>query len=176
MRLCALVSAGLATVLAIVPATAQQWQSVLGAPNRVEWSAEGTQPLVGGGYLVTGVTWTGSGDPYTAKLNDDGTRAWAYRFDWGGDENALCGRQLKNGNGFYICGNGGRNSVAPLTGNAFLLKLDNLGRFVWMRAFGNAAYVEHAQSFVELAGGDVIIVGWTPTAQGDQAMHCASPT
>jgi len=163
-----LASAALSMMLAYGHAGAQQWQCVLGATNRVEWSAEGTQPLMGGGYLVTGTTWTGWGDPYIARLNDDGTRAWAYRFDWGGDETAVCGRELKNGNGFLICGYADRNSDPALRSNAYLLRLDNLGRFVWMRSYGIAAFAEHAESFVEMPNGDYIVVGWTTSNAGDQ--------
>lgn len=173
-RLCVAALAVFVTLFAHAPVSAQQWQALLGgAMNRVEWSAEGTQPLANGGYLVTGTTWTGSGDVYVAKLNDDGTRAWSFRYDWGGDETAVCGREVAGG--FLICGYAGRDSDPALASNAFLLKLDNNGAFVWMRAYGIPNAAEHAYCFYEAtraagggtAVGDFVVVGYSTSANGD---------
>jgi hypothetical protein len=124
------------------------------------------------GAGTTNLTSAGSGDGSVAKYDTDGNLIWAVRFGGTGND-VSTSIDVDNSGNIYVCGyfnaagdfdpGVGTTTLTPVGGNdAFILKLDQNGLFVWAKQIGGTN--EDAAMALEVdASGNVVIGGFYST-------------
>jgi hypothetical protein len=125
-----------------------------------------------GNYFVTGST-TGdlagpilsSGfDAFLRKYSPDGSVLWTRQLGSTGEDRAL-GIDIDDFGNAFIVGSTNGSLAGPIAGaqDAFVSKYDPAGNLLWTRQFGGNED-DRAQGVTADASGNVILTGWTETA------------
>lgn len=131
------------------------WMNAYGGPGNEGryWDTEGI-PTPDGGYILAGATdygpWSqGSWDILLVKLDANGVVQWAKTY--GGSNEEVAEGIAVAADGYAITGytytntNGGRD--------AFILKIDTLGNFQWVRAYGTSG-TDRGVDIIPVNGGN----------------------
>ncbi len=109
------------------------------------------QPTLDGGYIITGIMYTGFSQIWLLKTDANGDTAWTRNF---GESIGYCVQQTKDG-GYILTG---RRNWTP--SRLFLLKTDANGDSIWMRTHN--AWVYSRGYFIQLTDdGGYIVAGMT---------------
>ena len=140
------------------------WQKTFGGSAWDE--ARSVQQTKDGGYIVAGSTCSFEdidGDVYILKLNADGSLAW--QKSWGGvNEDHAYSIQETNDGGYILAG--ATWSFGAGKYDAYVLKIDASGDFVWHKYFGGA-YDDWAYSVQQTNDGGYIVAGGTSSNEND---------
>lgn len=151
-------------VLLLDTTGAKIWSTTLGGPG-VEQGKKGVQTS-DGGYLIAGITnsFGGGGyDGYVAKIDEEGNLLWEHAYggsDWdfiNSISNTPDGGSIVAGQ-TYSNGSGG--------GDAWVLKLDDVGTVQWERTYGGSE-ADFAHCIIGTVDGGYMIAGGF-TTDGDQ--------
>jgi len=137
------------------------WQKTFGSSG--DDYGKSVRPTADGGYIIAG--FTGSPgvvptDVLMIKTDATGNRVWTKTFGGIGDDIASGVRQTSDG-GYIVVGTcpGGVGEVNPEP-DAFLLKTDAEGNFLWQQNFGNAQPNYWAEGYaVEVTADGFILTG-----------------
>ncbi|RLF47424.1 MAG: hypothetical protein DRN29_02505 [Thermoplasmata archaeon] len=125
------------------------------------WSGEGTAEasevvVANGNIYVVGTTENGgNSDIFISKYDSEGNLLW-YK-TWGGSSDDMAGGIAAYGNNIYVCGL--TKSFGALGGDAFLLKYDADGNFIWQKLWGKSGN-EKGNDVVATTDG-IYIAGYT---------------
>ena len=137
----------------------QSWERTEGGRKREELSS--IAPVPGGGFIAVGITRTfgaGNADGWVHRLDGDGkTTLWELTF---GDKayNAIQSVSPLADGGFILAGN--TRSNPPGKPDAWVLRIDNLGRILWESTFGGPN-IDFATSVHPLRNGGFLVGGVT---------------
>ncbi|MBC7410893.1 MAG: PKD domain-containing protein [Bacteroidia bacterium] len=117
-------------------------------------------PTADGGFVTTGqdngVGGHGDCDTYVMKVDECGVTEWYYRYgDVGGDGGKTV-KQTSDG-GFIVSGLTAYGGGVPW--NIFVMKLDALGNFQWLRAFDSGVN-DYGLGVAEAPNGDFVVSGF----------------
>ena len=115
------------------------------------------------------LTSAGGNDAFVSKLDSSGNFKWARRFGSSGSD-AATAITLDNNSNAYVTGGFGNTvdfdpsvSVYNLSsigqGDVFILKLDSLGNFMWVKQIGGSDY-QNTQAIQLDGSGNIYTAGW----------------
>jgi len=126
---------------------------------------------------IANMTSLGNYDAYVVKLNSTGTYAWARQFGGSSSDYSYGGAVDASGNTYVTGSFGGTADFDPGTGtanmtssgaqDAFVVKLNSSGEYVWARQFGGSSE-DSGNSVAVDSSGNVYVTGhFTGTADFD---------
>jgi hypothetical protein len=126
--------------------------SIMTKGNRIRRTSDG-------GFIVVGETAPAgvATNAYVLKMTVQGVEQWSVSHGGNAADFGLDIMECADG-GFAVAG--GTWSVSGSDCDAWLLKLDNAGKLVWQRAYGNTGY-DCASGVIETADGGYMIAGQT---------------
>ena len=153
-----------------------QWQKTLGGVN---WDyASAIQQTTDGGYIVTGISDSNTGDvtgnhggydQWVAKLNSTGTIQWERSLGGTGTESGQSVYQTADG-GYIVAGmsDSNDNDVSGNHGGAdcWIVKLDSTGTIQWQKPLGGTGN-DSGLSIYPTTGSGYIIAGSSASNDGD---------
>ena len=115
-----------------------------------------------GGFLVVGYTWSYGNEQqiYLVKTDFHGNIEWEKNYGGAMWEVGYSAIEI-NGGGYAVVGFSNSPGISSGNTDVLLLKLDNSGNQIWMKAYGNKEYPNHewGYDFVQLDDDSFIIVG-----------------
>jgi hypothetical protein len=109
------------------------------------------------GFFLSGITTSfGAGlqDAYVIKVDSLGNKQWSQIFGGAGTDHASAGEETYDGN-FIVTG--GTDSYGT-GGEAFIVKLDNNGNFIWQNTFGGPGN-DCGNDIVEAVDAGYVMIG-----------------
>lgn len=144
------------------------WQKTFGGSGDDYGSS--VRPTADGGYIIAG--FTGSPglvptDVLLIKTDAAGNLVWEKTFDWSGNDSAAGVRQTADG-GYIVVGTCPGDAAEPNPEpDAFLLKTDAEGNFLWKKNFGNTQANYWVEGYaVEVTADGFILTGKAESLQG----------
>lgn len=135
------------------------WERVMGGENIDRASA--VDMTSDGGYIIAGSTWsygTNGLNPYIVRLDRDGVKRWEKLIE-GFISEAFDVHETGDGN-FIIAGYTRTGVFGYDPEDAYLIKIDGLGKVIWSREYGGSAD-DRAYSVDMTSDGGYILAGWT---------------
>jgi len=135
------------------------WERVMGGDNIDRASA--VDMTSDGGYIVAGSTWSYGVkglNPYIIRLDRDGLKRWEKLIE-GFISEAFDVHETGDGN-FIIAGYTRTGVFGYDPEDAYLIKIDGLGKVIWSREYGGSAD-DRAYSVDMTSDGGYILAGWT---------------
>ncbi|MCX5638018.1 MAG: hypothetical protein NTX52_10065, partial [Planctomycetota bacterium] len=134
-----------------------EWDSRFGGADYVEFSS--VQQTKDGGYIAAG--WTGSfghglEDVYLVKTDGSGNMTWERAFGGTGRDYGYSVLQTCDG-GYVVAGVS--FLLARHISDAYLIKTDSSGNFLWERKYGGSESFEYAYSVDQTSDGGYILAG-----------------
>ena len=151
----------------------EQWYKTYGGTNADY--GKSVEQTSDGGYIIAG--WTasfgnGGGDVYLIKTDGNGNEVWSWTFGGTLEDRGESVQQTQDG-GYVVAG---FTSLDTFTTNAYLIKTDKDGRFVWEKNFGGLSNTE-AQSVKQTESGGYVLAGTIRTASDSDVylIYCPPP-
>jgi len=137
-----------------------QWSKTFGGPNIEYGYANAFGETQDGRYMIVGTTLSfGSGmlDLYLVKLDANGNLVWSRTYGGSNDDYGYCVQQTFDG-GFIMAG--ATKSFGAGGFDAYLVRIDINGNFMWSRTYGGAAD-DFAYSVQQTADSGFVLTGYT---------------
>jgi len=123
-------------------------------------SGHSIQQTSGGGYIITGWTYSfsvGSADVYLIKSDENGNELWCQTFGGSSWDGGYSVQQTSDG-GYIIAGR--TSSYGAGSGDVYLIKTDEEGNELWYQTFGGNNN-DVGYSALQTMDGGYIIAGYT---------------
>lgn len=120
------------------------------------------------GYIIAGGTGGFLGHAYLIKTNSNGDSLWTRIYSGSGIESFSSAVQTSDG-GFIISGS--TNSFGAGNNDAYLVKTDNNGNFIWAKTYGTTGGEGSSQVQQTADGGFIILGSMSAIGSGNSDMY-----
>lgn len=156
------------------------WQRSLGGSDVDEVSS--IQQTPDGGYIVSGITYSASGDVTTnhglsdmwvVKLTGAGAIEWQRSYGGSSEDQAIVVRPVSGGD--YILLGSTLSTDGDITGHhggsdIWMAKLSPVGAIIWQKCLGGSLE-EYASDVIEVGVDDYMVVGTSTSSDGDLTVN-----
>ncbi len=121
-------------------------------------SARSVKQTSDGGYIFVGQTQSygaGSNDVLIAKYDSSGNISW--NKTWGGSDNDFAYDVIQTSGGEYVITGGTTSNSGGMATNAFIIKLDSSGDYLWDKVWGSAMSENASRAIIQSNDGGYVI-------------------
>jgi len=136
----------------------EEWNQTFGQEEYD--GAFSVQQTIDEGYIITGYSFVSNEDhtdSWLIKTDEFGNEEWSQSFGGNADDQTYCVQQTSD-NGYILSGT--THSYGSSSGDAWLIKTDELGNEEWNQTFGDSGF-DIAHSVQQTIDGGYVLTGYT---------------